>query len=377
MKSISFISVLLLLFISTISSTTTSGTPEPSCFCPIPASASSESVSTPSVTLSPPLPSPTYFPGDWGTSYYPLFDGLRMHFRCWVNPNITSGETMILDSGLPFFSTSFSAVIEELIPVMTANSIKRACVVDRHGYGWSQPAPYPFDSFESVRRMRGSLNAMNLCPPFVLLGWSWGSIDVQTWAAYYPSEVRGLITVDGSDIGMLKDPSWDTTIPNLQTLFSSYIVQNNNGLLRDYGDDGFIDEFYGWIKPTANIPTGTITKSQDIFVHPSNRYLTTSKQEFSIMMSSADFLNQTYEAATTAYPLLNIPFFIYTCGTNGVDWVNRHNAMALLSSQSSHHVDYTTTHLIPLEHANLVIDDIIVPFFDLLALSSPTSATTC
>ncbi|KAF2073694.1 hypothetical protein CYY_004982, partial [Polysphondylium violaceum] len=359
---------------STSSTGSTTGSSSSTCtnFCPIPAPSFSYSFTSPA-DPSPAFPTPQYFAsGDTGVSYFPNYDGLKLHIRCYSNPSLTTGNTVILDSGLPFMSTAWGGFIQALIPQMTSLSVKRVCAFDRHGYGWSDPAPVAFDMYENVRRLRGALKMLNFCPPYVLGGWSWGSIGVQTYAAHWPSEVKGMFTIDGSDVGVLTDPAWTFSLPFLQDLFSTYITENNNGTLAS--NTASISNFYGWMIDIPSVPAPCVSNSHTLFLHPQNRYLTATKQELSVFMQSADHLKQTYLDSGLTYPLRNIPFVVFTATSGGTDWTNRQNTLASLSSQSQHILNDVVDHLVPLKIPSIIVD-VYTALNTLMSTSSPVTAT--
>lgn len=73
----------------------------------------------------------------------------------------------------------------------------RACVYDRAGIGFSDPADRARTSANAVDDLRRLLSAAKVGPPYVLVGNSYGAMNVQLFAYRYPAEVSGLVIVDG------------------------------------------------------------------------------------------------------------------------------------------------------------------------------------
>ena len=72
----------------------------------------------------------------------------------------------------------------------------RACVYDRAGLGFSDPSPLPGTSGNAVLDLHALLAKAGVNPPYVLVGGSYGGVNVQLYAYRYPDEVKGLVLVD-------------------------------------------------------------------------------------------------------------------------------------------------------------------------------------
>jgi pimeloyl-ACP methyl ester carboxylesterase len=83
-----------------------------------------------------------------------------------------------------------------------AEIAKRAPVVayDRRGIGQSQPDRQR----PTLRRVAESLDALlqqiNVAPPYVLVGHSWGGAFIRAFADAHPDEVAGMVFIDASDM---------------------------------------------------------------------------------------------------------------------------------------------------------------------------------
>lgn len=73
----------------------------------------------------------------------------------------------------------------------------RACVYDRAGLGFSDPSPRPGTSGNAVEDLHKLLGAAGIAPPYVMVGSSYGGANVQLYTYRYPSEVKGLVLVEG------------------------------------------------------------------------------------------------------------------------------------------------------------------------------------
>ena len=72
----------------------------------------------------------------------------------------------------------------------------RACVYDRAGFGFSDPAPRPSTSENAVEDLHKALQVAGINPPYLLVGNSFGGENVQVYAYRYPEQVKGLVLVE-------------------------------------------------------------------------------------------------------------------------------------------------------------------------------------
>jgi len=64
--------------------------------------------------------------------------------------------------------------------------------------GWSQESPNPRTSMHIVEELHTLLKNANMPGPYILVGHSFGGINVRLYANRYPDEVFGLVLVDSS-----------------------------------------------------------------------------------------------------------------------------------------------------------------------------------
>src|SRR5688500_6640157 len=110
--------------------------------------------------------------------------GYRLHFQIAV----TGQPAVIMDSGLGATSILFAVVLPAVA------RFTHACAFDRAGYPWSDPAPpdVPRTSAQIVAELRIALQKAEIPPPYILVGLSFGGINMLTYALNYPDEVAGL-----------------------------------------------------------------------------------------------------------------------------------------------------------------------------------------
>jgi pimeloyl-ACP methyl ester carboxylesterase len=112
--------------------------------------------------------------------------GLRMNLYC-----SGQGATTVVfdapsgDAGWNWFKVQ---------PMVASHT--RACVFDRAGLGFSDPARRPNTSENVAEDLHRLLGAAGVKPPYLMVGNSLGGANVQVFAYRYPAEVKGLVLVE-------------------------------------------------------------------------------------------------------------------------------------------------------------------------------------
>jgi pimeloyl-ACP methyl ester carboxylesterase len=75
---------------------------------------------------------------------------------------------------------------------------------DRSGTGSSPWDGQPPTPERIATRLRGLLNAMRVEPPFLLVGHSWGGALIRYFAAAFPRDVAGVVSLDPTDITLTR-----------------------------------------------------------------------------------------------------------------------------------------------------------------------------
>jgi pimeloyl-ACP methyl ester carboxylesterase len=112
----------------------------------------------------------------------------------------------------------------------------RIAVYDRPGYGWSDVTDVPRNIDNIVQEIHELLEKSGEKPPYILVGHSIGSLEVIRFTQRYPSEVKGVLLIDGSNPDMYSDVNMakSSTLLYVRVKLSNWAIYISNriGLTR-------------------------------------------------------------------------------------------------------------------------------------------------
>jgi pimeloyl-ACP methyl ester carboxylesterase len=115
--------------------------------------------------------------------------GRRLNLYCTGK----GSPTVVFDAGLDDVTATWALVQ----PVIAAHT--QACSYDRAGFGFSDPGRRAGDSANIVDDLHRLLVAASIKPPYVLVGHSFGGMNVRLYADTYPTDVVGMVLVDSAE----------------------------------------------------------------------------------------------------------------------------------------------------------------------------------
>jgi pimeloyl-ACP methyl ester carboxylesterase len=114
--------------------------------------------------------------------------GYKLHIYCMGE----GSPTVIMDAGIPDWSLHLRAVQESI------SEFTRVCAFDRAGYGWSEAGSEPRTSQQIVDELKALLDNGMIEGPYVLVGHSFGGLNMILFANENPDQVAGVVLVDSS-----------------------------------------------------------------------------------------------------------------------------------------------------------------------------------
>ena len=114
--------------------------------------------------------------------------GFRLNIYCTGS----GSPTVVFDSGLEDWAPAWITIQPEI------SRTTRTCTYDRAGNGLSDPGPMPRTTARIVTELHVLLRNAGEKGPFILVGHSFGGINVRHYADRYLTEVAGLVLDDAS-----------------------------------------------------------------------------------------------------------------------------------------------------------------------------------
>jgi pimeloyl-ACP methyl ester carboxylesterase len=155
--------------------------------------------------------------------------GYRLHIHCSGAAGAQVGPTIVMDAGIGECSLGWSLVQPEIA------KFARVCTYDRAGLGWSDPSPTARTSQQIVNELHALLTDAGIEPPYLMVGHSFGGLNLRLYASQFPEEVAGMVLVDASHenyslshlnsfyirLGLLTAPL------GLPRLFAGFVISEN------------------------------------------------------------------------------------------------------------------------------------------------------
>ncbi|MCA0149913.1 alpha/beta hydrolase [Rossellomorea vietnamensis] len=129
--------------------------------------------------------------------------------------------TVVMDAGYGDYSKAWDSVIGEL------SEITEVLVYDRAGLGKSGKSPSRRTSREMVKELKELLIGLNIKPPYIMVGHSFGGVNVSVYAHEYPEEVAGLVLVDSTPVNY-RERFLPTMTSDFQAAYRKQFVREGN-----------------------------------------------------------------------------------------------------------------------------------------------------
>ena len=113
-------------------------------------------------------------------------------YSLYVEDTGTGKVTVIFDAGMGDDSSVWNKVVEEV------SQFSRVITYDRAGLGWSEESPHDRDSKVIVAELHSVLKDKDITGPIILVGHSFGGVNMQRYALTYPEDVSALVLVDSA-----------------------------------------------------------------------------------------------------------------------------------------------------------------------------------
>ncbi|MGG4168992.1 alpha/beta hydrolase [Rossellomorea vietnamensis] len=145
--------------------------------------------------------------------------------------------TVVMDAGYGDYSKAWDSVIGDL------SQITEVLVYDRAGLGKSEKSPNRRTSREMVKELKELLSNLDINPPYIFVGHSFGGVNVSIYAYEYPEEVGGVVLVDSTPVDY-RERFLPTMSSDFQEAYRKQFVREGNyeefieslGQLKEYSN---------------------------------------------------------------------------------------------------------------------------------------------
>ncbi|MMZ58070.1 2-succinyl-6-hydroxy-2,4-cyclohexadiene-1-carboxylate synthase [compost metagenome] len=114
--------------------------------------------------------------------------GIELYYELLGKNN--EGPALVFDSGYGFTLETWNSIKDDI------SKFSKMFIYDRAGIGKSEWDNRPRHSQQSVENLRALLKKASVNPPYVLVGHSFGGLNVRLFASTYPEEVAGVVLLD-------------------------------------------------------------------------------------------------------------------------------------------------------------------------------------
>jgi pimeloyl-ACP methyl ester carboxylesterase len=245
--------------------------------------------------------------------------GFRLHINCTG----AGSPTVVLDAGLGVPSPTWSLVQPQVA------KFTRVCSYDRAGIGKSDPGSIPRTSQQIATELHSLLNNAGIKGPYVMVGHSFGGLNVRLYTSQFPNEVVGMVLVDSSHEEQPPvDLAYDAK--SLRWInFCRSLAQSQ-------------------IKASTKYPQGAYSQQQAALY----RDCSGSNGEL------AAFKESQAQARATQDSFGDMPLVVLTHGLPPSSWWSAHEELARRSSKGTHIVAERSGHFIQKDQPDLVSDAI-------------------
>jgi pimeloyl-ACP methyl ester carboxylesterase len=194
-------------------------------------------------------------------------DGYKLHML--EQGKNYQGPTVIFDAGSGCCSIHWQLVAPEVA------KFAHVVTYDRAGHGWSDPSPLVRTSENVVKELHTMLHNAQIPAPYILVGHSWGGLNVRLFASMYPDEIVGVVLVDSVHEEIYEKLPFSVSeyvnmfMMRWQTLFQSYLGISR---LKSYFEDDDLHEKLKNSSTFVSYPSDFL-ESMCFALHLSTKYI--------------------------------------------------------------------------------------------------------
>ncbi|MDM5154292.1 alpha/beta hydrolase [Bacillus sp. DX1.1] len=145
--------------------------------------------------------------------------GTKLYYEHFGENN--ENPTFVFDSGYGWTLNNWEPIKGEV------SKLTKMFIYDRAGIGESENDKKPRHSQQAVENLRTLLQKANVKPPYVLVGHSFGGLNVRLYASTYPEEIAGVILLDSchEDQNKIMAPLFSKEVR--EAYFSQFVAEGS------------------------------------------------------------------------------------------------------------------------------------------------------
>ena len=276
--------------------------------------------------------------------------GYRLH----ITIQGEGGPTVVMDAGLAHVSAVWNLVQPHVA------AFTRVCTVDRAGHAWSEHGPLPRTSRQICQELHALLVNAGVEGPYVLVGHSFGGLNMYLYASLYPDEVAGLVLLDAlsRDINLHTPREFGYFIVINRLKYRLFWRLTRLGVARLYLQLKGVDAAQDFI----------------VYLPTEQRYATIAgylRRTFAAAAGESASLRVSVEQARLAAPLRDIPLMVVAHGIPEMfaghmspgeaaraeqRWQQMQAELAQLSPSGTYMIAEKSGHKIHIDQPELVVD---------------------
>ncbi|WP_144512927.1 alpha/beta hydrolase [Bacillus sp. FJAT-22090] len=248
-----------------------------------------------------------------------------------------SKYTVILDAGLSCCSIDWYYIQPKV------SEFSKVISFDRAGYGWSSSVKGKYTSENVVEDLIKVLEKLNTKPPYVLVGHSFGGLNMRLFASKYPKLVAALILIDSVHEKRYLSSEWDEERKNIH--------KKNLKLFRL----GYITSSLG-IPRLLKQPVGRkrLPEPYQKYIN----YIGYNPKTFEAVYKEFFYSEESASQLRDSKPLnKELPITVLSSNNNDASWVKHQNILSNLTNNTIQ-IKTDDGHSIHLENPEIVIDTI-------------------
>ncbi|WP_156575702.1 alpha/beta fold hydrolase [Bacillus luti] len=182
---------------------------------------------------------------------------------------------IIMEAGYGDYSKAWDLIAEELTEYGTV------LTYDRAGMGKSGKSSKRRISSEMVKDLRSCLEQLQLKPPYIFVGHSFGGINARLFADFYPEDMSGIVLVDSTPENYKEDFLPIMSLEFQEAYYKQFVYESS------YEEFMFsLGEVDKYCQSMRNIPLAVLAAGKKAFYSPDAQMKWLQLQEELLRLSS-------------------------------------------------------------------------------------------